>query len=102
MLDSSAKVHCTTQSGRMMNITTNQTQVIMRDNRQIEAKQKGDLHLITKDGGQICLQDTRIIDGFHRNIISFPILMERGCSIVRACYKSIELDCQGITSLIFD
>ncbi|KAL7570755.1 hypothetical protein ACA910_014387 [Epithemia clementina (nom. ined.)] len=101
LLDSGAKFHCTIKSNGMINIENSTGQVTVGDSRQVKVTMVGDLPLITDDDEIITLCETRVIEGFHHNIISLPILLKKGCNIKRASHRQIEIKCPNNTFLTF-
>ena len=49
----------------------------------------------------VVLQEVRVMTNFHRNIVSLPILLSRGCTIVYANYSKIVVATKGGVKLTF-
>ncbi|KAL7572172.1 hypothetical protein ACA910_005524 [Epithemia clementina (nom. ined.)] len=101
LLDSGANVHCTIKKTGMINVEFFSSQVTVGDSRQVKVTMIGDLPLTTEDNEEITLCETRVIEGFHRNIISLPILLKKGCQVNKASHCQIEIKCPNNTTLKF-
>ena len=102
MLDSGANIHCSTTAAGMQNARLNHSKVLVADKSKVTAQQKGNLPIVMEEGNAIVLlSEVRVMPNFHRNIVSLPILLSKGCSVVYANYTKIVVATKGGTALTF-
>ena len=84
------------------NIKVNSLKVVVTDKSKVTAQYKGNLAIVTEEGNaMIVLQDVRVMENFHRNIVSLSILLSKGCKIMYANYSKIIVVTKGDIMLTF-
>jgi hypothetical protein len=54
-----------------------------------------------KGDAVVVLTEVRVMPNFHRNIVSLPILLSKGCTVVFANYSKIVVATKGDVKLTF-
>ena len=102
MLDSGANIHCGTSTDGMRNIRLNHSKVLVADKSRVTAQYKGDLPIMSEEGDAVVvLTEVRVMPNFHRNIVSLPILLSKGCTIEYANYSKIVVATKEDVKLTF-
>ena len=89
LLDSGANVHCVISEQGMRNLKQGKGNVIVGDSRKVQSGKVGDLPLVTETGSIVLLQDMKVFPNFHRDIVSLPILLAKGCKITYVNHSKI-------------
>ncbi len=80
----------------------NHSKVLVADKSKVTAQYKGDLSIVTEEGGaMVTMSDVRVMTNFHRNIVSLPVLLAKGCNVVYANYTKIIIATKGGVKLTF-
>jgi hypothetical protein len=102
MLDSGANIHCSTTTAGMRNVKHNHSKVLVADKSKVTTQYRGDLSIVAEEGNAVVLlQEVRVMPNFHRNIVSLPLLLSKGCTIVYANYTKIVVATKGGVKLTF-
>ena len=102
LLNSGANIHCSMTTDGMRNVKQSCSKVLVADKSKVTAQYRGDLSIIAEEGDAVVLlQEVRVMPNFHRNIVSLPILLSKGCTIVYVNYSKIVIATKGGVMLTF-